>query len=108
MFSVEGVMGLRSWRYADGRANLRAVVAANSSIADGFASALKPRRTRVSPYPATAIARANRISATAFQLDDTAALKRRADLNRDVVVIDPFGAARVAGCLSKAGDLRWV
>ena len=49
MFSVEGMMGLRSWRYADGTAILRAVVAANSSIADGVASALKPRRTRVSP-----------------------------------------------------------
>jgi hypothetical protein len=35
MFSVEGSMGLRSWRYADGTANLRAVVAASSSIADG-------------------------------------------------------------------------
>jgi hypothetical protein len=67
MFSVEGVMGLRSWRYADGTANLRAVVAANSSIADGVASALKPRRTRVSPYPAAATARAIRISETAFQ-----------------------------------------
>src|SRR3984957_10932915 len=67
MFSVEGVMGLRSWRYADGTAILRAVVAANSSIADGVASALKPRRTRVSPYPAAATARANRISETAFQ-----------------------------------------
>jgi hypothetical protein len=49
MFSVEGTMGLRSWRYADGTANLRAVVAANSSIAEGVASALKPRRTRISP-----------------------------------------------------------
>ena len=48
MFSVEGTMGLRSWRYADGTANLRAVVAANSSIAEGVASALKPRRTRIS------------------------------------------------------------
>src|SRR5580700_1275339 len=67
MFSVEGVMGLRSWRYADGMATLRAVVAANSSIADGVASALKPRRTTVSPYPAAATARTNRISETAFQ-----------------------------------------
>src|ERR1700730_18414148 len=67
MFSVEGMMGLRSWRYADGTAILRAVVAANSSIGDGVASALKPRRTRVSPYPAAATARANRISETAFQ-----------------------------------------
>ena len=67
MFSVEGVMGLRSWRYEDGRAILRAVVAANSSIADGVASALKPRRTRVSAYPTTATARANRISETTFQ-----------------------------------------
>src|SRR5580698_9279087 len=67
MFSVEGMMGLRSWRYAAGTAILRAVVAANSSIADGAASALKPRRTRVSPYPAAATARANRISETAFQ-----------------------------------------
>src|SRR5258708_36863885 len=67
MFSVEGMMGLRSWRYADGTAILRAVVAANSSIADGVASALKPRRTRISPYPAAATARANRISETAFQ-----------------------------------------
>ena len=67
MFSVEGTMGLRSWRYADGKANLRAVVAANSSIADGVASALKPRRTRATPYPAAATARANRISETAFQ-----------------------------------------
>src|SRR5208282_489979 len=67
MLSVEGVMGLRSWRYADGKANLRAVVAASSSIADGVASALKPRRTRISPYPAAATARAKRISKTAFQ-----------------------------------------
>src|ERR1700688_1242792 len=67
MFSVEGTMGLRSWRYADGTANLRAVVAANSSIADGVASALKPRRTRISAYPAAATARAHRISKTAFQ-----------------------------------------
>src|SRR5271154_2588566 len=67
MFSVEGMMGLRSWRYADGTANSRAVVAANSSIADGVASALKPRRTRCSPYPAAATARAHRISKTAFQ-----------------------------------------
>src|ERR1700719_815404 len=67
MFSAEGMMGLRSWRYADGTAILRAVVAANSSIADGVPSALKPRRTRVSPYPAAATARANRISETAFQ-----------------------------------------
>ena len=67
MFSVEGTMGLRSWRYADGTANLRAVVAANSSIADGVASALKPRRTRVNPYPAAATARANRISEAIFQ-----------------------------------------
>jgi len=67
MFSVEGMMGLRSWRYADGTANLRAVVAANSSIADGVASALKPRRTRISPYAAAATARANRISETASQ-----------------------------------------
>jgi hypothetical protein len=67
MFSVEGMMGLRSWRYADGTANLRAVVAASSSIADGVASALKPRRTRISPYPAAATARAIRISETAFQ-----------------------------------------
>src|SRR5271155_4375374 len=67
MFSVEGMMGLRSWRYVDGTAIVRAVVAANFSIADGVASALKPRRTRVSPYPAAATARANRISKTAFQ-----------------------------------------
>ena len=67
MFSVEGMMGLRSWRYADGTAILRVVVAANSSIADGVASALKPRRTRVSPYPTAAIVRANKISETAFQ-----------------------------------------
>src|ERR1700684_726568 len=66
MFSVEGTIGLGSWRYADGTANLRAVVAANSSIADGVASALKPRRTRVTPYPAAATARAKRISETAF------------------------------------------
>ena len=55
MFSVEGMMGLRSWRYADGTAILRAVVAANSSIADGVPSALKPRRSRVSPYPVTCL-----------------------------------------------------
>jgi hypothetical protein len=67
MLSVEGMMGLRSWRDADGTAILRAVVAANSSIADGVASALKPRRTRVSPYPATATARAIRISEATFQ-----------------------------------------
>src|ERR1700688_1820143 len=67
MFSVEGMTGLRSWRYADGTAILRAVVAANTSIADGVASALKPRRTIISPYPAAATARANRISETAFQ-----------------------------------------
>src|ERR1700676_2618448 len=67
MFSVEGMMGLRSWRYVDGTAILRAVVAANCSIPEGVASALKPRRTRVSPYAAAATARANRISETAFQ-----------------------------------------
>src|SRR5580704_5930497 len=67
MFSVEGMMGLRSSRYEDGTATLRAVVAANSSIADGVASALNPRRTRVSPYPAAATARANRIIETTFQ-----------------------------------------
>src|SRR6202142_942669 len=67
MFSVEGTMGLRSWRYADGTAIFRAVVAANFSIADGVASALKPRRTRISPYPAAATARAHRISETAYQ-----------------------------------------
>ena len=68
MFSVEGVMGLRSSRYEDGTANLRAVVAANSSIADGVASALKPRRTRISPYPAAATARVTRISEITFQI----------------------------------------
>src|SRR5580658_1889925 len=62
MFCVEGVMGLRSWRYADGTAILRAVVAANSSTADGVPSALKPRRTRIDPYPAAATVRTNRIS----------------------------------------------
>src|SRR5580692_5849938 len=67
MFSVEGMRGLRSWRYADGTAILRAVVAANSSIADGVASAPKPRRTRIDPYPAAATARANRISEATFQ-----------------------------------------
>src|SRR5271155_4214224 len=67
MFSVEGMMGLRSWRYVDGTAIVRAVVAANFSIADGVSSALKPRRTRIDPYPAAATARANRISKTAFQ-----------------------------------------
>jgi hypothetical protein len=67
MFSVEGMMGLRSWRYAEGTAIFRAVAAAISSIADGVPSALKPRRTRISPYPAAATARANRISETAFQ-----------------------------------------
>jgi hypothetical protein len=67
MFTAEGMMGLRSWRYADGTAILRAVVAANASIADGVSSALKPRRTRISPYPAAATARANRIRETAFQ-----------------------------------------
>src|SRR5580700_6734837 len=67
MFSVEGTMGLRSWRYADGTAILRAVVAANSSIADGVSRALNPRRTRVNPYPAAATASAIRISETAFQ-----------------------------------------
>src|SRR5271169_253348 len=67
MFCGEGMMGLRSWRDADDTAILRAVVAANSSIADGVASALKPRRTRIDPYPAAATARANRISKTAFQ-----------------------------------------
>src|SRR5580658_3968421 len=67
MFSVKDAMGLRSWRYADGTANLRAVVAANSSIVDGVASALKPRRTRISPYPAAATARAHRISKATFQ-----------------------------------------
>jgi hypothetical protein len=66
-FSGEGAMGLRSCRYADGTATLRAVVAANSSIADGVASALKPRRTRVIHYPAAATARAKRISKAAFQ-----------------------------------------
>src|SRR5271168_2282568 len=67
MFSVEGVMGLRSWRNGDGTASLRAVVAASSSMADGVASALKPLRTRISPYPAAATARASRMSKTAFQ-----------------------------------------
>ena len=66
MFAVEGMMGLRSLRDADGTAILRAVVAANSSIADGVASALKPRRTRITPYPATATARASRTRETAF------------------------------------------
>jgi hypothetical protein len=41
-------------------------VAANSSIADGVASALKPRRTSIDPYPA-ATARANTISEATFQ-----------------------------------------
>src|SRR5579863_4560971 len=68
MLSFEGGMGLRSWRYADGTANLRAVVAANTSTADGVASALKPRRTRISPYPAAATARVTRISETTFQI----------------------------------------
>src|SRR5271155_832612 len=67
MFSAEGMKGLRSWRYWDGTANFRAAVAANSSIADGVASALKPRRTRIDPYTAAATARANRISAATFQ-----------------------------------------
>ena len=67
MFSAEGWRGLRSWRYEDGTASFRAVVAANSSTADGVPSALKPRRTTVSPYPTTAIATANRISETTFQ-----------------------------------------
>jgi hypothetical protein len=67
MFSVEGIMGLRSWRYVDGTASLRAAVAVNSSTADGVASALKPRRTRIDPYPAAATARANRISEATFQ-----------------------------------------
>ena len=67
MFSVEGTMGLRSWREADGTAILRAVVAANSSIADGVASALKPRRTRIDPYPTAATASAIRISEATFQ-----------------------------------------
>src|SRR5579863_9153890 len=67
MFFVEGTIGLRSWRYADGTASLRAVVAANTSIADGVASALKPRRTRIDPYPAAATARATRTSRDIFQ-----------------------------------------
>src|SRR5579871_522905 len=67
MFSVEGVMGLRSWRYPDGTAILRAVVAANCSTADGVASALKPLRTRVTPYATAATAKASRISETTFQ-----------------------------------------
>ena len=74
MFSFEGGMGLRSWRYADGTANLRAVVAANTSTADGVASALKPRRTRISPYPAAATARVTRISETTFQIFMSASL----------------------------------
>src|ERR1700733_9838950 len=83
MFSVEGTMGLRSWRYADGTAILRAVVAANSSIADGVASALNPRRTRIDPYPAAATARANRISKTAFQgFMPTSPVPNRRDLPR--------------------------
>src|ERR1700722_20795802 len=82
LFSVEGMMGLRSWRYSDGTAILRAVVAANSSIGDGGASALKPRRTRVSPYPAAATARANRISKTAFQgFMSASPVPRRASLD---------------------------
>src|SRR5271168_5263706 len=67
MLSVEGAMGLRSSRYEDGTANFRAVVAASSSTADGVASALKPCRTRISPYTPAATARAHRISKTAFQ-----------------------------------------
>src|SRR3974390_1838661 len=63
----EGTVGLRSWRYADGTASLRAVVATNSSAADGVASALKPRRTRVIPYPTAATVRTSRISEATFQ-----------------------------------------
>ena len=61
MFSVEGMMGLQRVVALPGwhTAILRAVVAANSSIADGVASALKPRRTRIDPYPAAATARTN-------------------------------------------------
>src|SRR5579863_10238509 len=67
IFSVEGMRGFRSWRYSDGKANPRAVVAANSSTADGVPSALKPRRTRVTPYAAAATIRASRINETVFQ-----------------------------------------
>src|ERR1700726_622300 len=89
MFSVEGMMGLRSWRYADGTANLRAVVAANSSIGDGVASALKPRRTRIDPYPAAATARANRISETTFHgFMSTSPVPSRHDLPRLGILLD--------------------
>src|ERR1700727_1735721 len=89
MLSVEGVMGLRSWRYEDGKAILRAVVAASSSIADGVASALKPRRTRVSAYPATATARTNRISETAFQgFISSSPVPSRHDLPRLGIVLN--------------------
>src|ERR1700693_2757219 len=89
MFSVEGMVGLRRWRYADGTASLRAAVAANSSIADGVASALKPRRTRVSPYPAAATARANRISETACRgFMSTSPVPSRHDLPRLEILLN--------------------
>jgi hypothetical protein len=89
MFSVEGVMGLRSWRYEDGTAILRAVVAANSSIADGVASALKPRRTSINAYPATTTARANRISEATFKgFMSTSLLPSRHDLPKRGILLN--------------------
>jgi hypothetical protein len=52
-----------------GQEVLRINLAADAGKGMGIfvASALKPRRTRISPYPAAATARANRISETAYQ-----------------------------------------
>src|SRR5579862_538242 len=106
IFSVEGVMGLRSWRYADGTATLRAVVAANSSIPEGVASALKPRRTRVSPYPAAATARAIRISEDTFQgFMSTSPVPSRHDLLKRGILLNH---ERLAATQNPNGELADV
>src|SRR5271155_3642353 len=125
MFSVEGTMGLRSSRYADGKANLRAVVAASSSIADGVSSALKPPRTRLSPYPAAAIARAIRISETTFQGFMSTSPVPQPTATLPVTILRPLyltsdellPAVNVVGCASESrvahnvnserGDVGW-
>ena len=104
MFSVEGMMGLRSWRDADGTAILRAVVAASSSIADGVASALKPRRTSSSPYPAAATARATIISKTAFQGFMSTLLSRAGTTNQE----SEFYSVSATCCDSKILMGNWL
>src|SRR5580704_18212035 len=104
MFSGEGMMGLRSWRYPDGTASLRAVVAANSSMADGVSSALKPRRTRITPYTAAATARANTISEIAFQgIMSSSPVPSRHDLPALEILLNDKRLA----CDSKILMVRW-